>query len=118
MGDSACQRPHGVLRAFSDIPESGESRVIKRVQKYASDRKAELEKATESFGDREKVLGMLGKDVTVSTRWDDLGFDDLDKVEVLLEVEEEFNHTMADEDADAINSVEETIAYLKKQNLA
>merc|ERR1719195_771317 len=70
------------------------------------------------LGIAKKILGMLGNEVTVSTRWDDLGFDDLDKVEVLLEVEEEFDHTMPDEEADAINSVEETIAYLRKHKLA
>merc|ERR1712187_1002494 len=105
---SSYHRPHGALRAFSDAAESGESRVIKRVQKYALDRKSELEKSTEVSGDKEKTLVRLVLDVTASTRGDDLGFDDLDKVEVLLEVEEEFNHTMPDEDADAINSVEET----------
>merc|ERR1712060_608854 len=114
---SSHQRLYGALRAFSDAAESGESRVIKRVQKYALDRRSELEKSTEISGDKEKTLELLGKDVTASTRWDDLGFDDLDKVEVLLEVEEEFNHTMPDEDADAINSVEETIAYLQKHKL-
>mmetsp|Transcript_2581 Transcript_2581/g.7243 ORF Transcript_2581/g.7243 Transcript_2581/m.7243 type:complete len:175 (+) Transcript_2581:74-598(+) len=124
---SALSRPHGApglaayaaMRAFADAAESSEARVMKRVQKYASDRKAELEQATDSPAeDREKILGLLSSEVTAATKWSDLGFDDLDKVEVLLEVEEEFNHTMADEDADAIESVEDTMAYLRKQNIA
>jgi acyl carrier protein len=35
-------------------------------------------------------------------------------VEVLLEVEDEFNHVIPDADADSINSVQEILNYLEK----
>mmetsp|Transcript_2582 Transcript_2582/g.7245 ORF Transcript_2582/g.7245 Transcript_2582/m.7245 type:complete len:175 (+) Transcript_2582:74-598(+) len=123
----ALSRPRGApgpaayaaMRALADAAGSSEARVLMRVQKYAGARRAELEQAADPPAeDRERILRLVSSEVTAATKWSDLGFDDLDKVEVLLEVEEEFNHTMADEDADAIQSVEDTLAYLRKQNVA
>mmetsp|Transcript_96657 Transcript_96657/g.282521 ORF Transcript_96657/g.282521 Transcript_96657/m.282521 type:complete len:159 (-) Transcript_96657:66-542(-) len=103
-------------RAFCSGPlGSVEDRVIKAVKRYAGMRIDELKnETTDSTGDREKTLEALGKEVTVDTKWEDLGFDDLDKVEVLLEVEDEFNHVIPDDDADRIVSVKESVEYLQK----
>eukprot|EP00928_Gymnodinium_smaydae_P056319 TRINITY_DN39719_c0_g1_i1.p2 TRINITY_DN39719_c0_g1~~TRINITY_DN39719_c0_g1_i1.p2 ORF type:complete len:165 (+),score=49.47 TRINITY_DN39719_c0_g1_i1:62-496(+) len=97
-----------------------EDRVIAAVKKYAAMRVEELKREeadAASADERSKLLAALGGDVTADTKWEDLGFDDLDKVEVLLEVEDEFSHTMPDDEADAISSVKETIAYLQKQKI-
>merc|ERR1712194_500143 len=88
-----------------------EERVTKAVQKYAAMRMEELK--NESDADA-KVIEALGKEVSAATTWEDLGFDDLDKVEVLLEVEDEFNHVIPDDDSDAIQSVKDSVQYLQK----
>mmetsp|Transcript_68838 Transcript_68838/g.149832 ORF Transcript_68838/g.149832 Transcript_68838/m.149832 type:complete len:150 (-) Transcript_68838:77-526(-) len=102
-------------RAFSAGAEAPvEERVIKAVQRYAAMRKKEV---TEAGGDQQQLLKALETDVTTATKWEELGFDELDKVEVLLEVEDEFNLTIPDDDADAIQSVDQTVGYLQKQKL-
>ena len=46
----------------------------------------------------------------------DLGFDSLDRVDVLMAVEEEFNLEIPDEDIDKMLTVKDTVEYvLKKQ---
>mmetsp|Transcript_62629 Transcript_62629/g.123800 ORF Transcript_62629/g.123800 Transcript_62629/m.123800 type:complete len:163 (+) Transcript_62629:107-595(+) len=101
------------IRKFAAAQPSLEERVISAVNKYAGMRKEELNNQDDAE-DKTKALEALSREVTVDTKWDDLGFDDLDKVEVLLEVEEEFNHVIPDDDADRIMSVRESIEYLKK----
>mmetsp|Transcript_59334 Transcript_59334/g.164067 ORF Transcript_59334/g.164067 Transcript_59334/m.164067 type:complete len:166 (-) Transcript_59334:89-586(-) len=103
------------LRTFCGQPGSIEDRVIKAVKRYAGMRIEELKnETTDSTGDKDKVLEALAREVTGATKWEDLGFDDLDKVEVLLEVEDEFNHVIPDDDADRIESVKESVVYLEK----
>jgi len=89
--------------------------VIKAVKKYVGMLKDEVSNEDSlSQEERDKLLSALSKDITGSTKWGDLGFDDLDVVEVLLEVEEEFKHIIPDADADQIQSIEETVKYLVK----
>mmetsp|Transcript_29109 Transcript_29109/g.50903 ORF Transcript_29109/g.50903 Transcript_29109/m.50903 type:complete len:167 (+) Transcript_29109:51-551(+) len=103
------------VRAFCSVEPSVEERVMKAVKRYAAMRKEELKNATEdTAGNRDEMLKALEKDVAASTKWDDMLFDDLDKVEVLLEVEDEFSHIIPDDEADAIGSVKETVEYLQK----
>merc|ERR1712150_216098 len=103
------------LRMFAAAPATMEARVIEAVNRYAAMRKNELSSETDGdAAEREKLIAALEKEVTGATKWDDLGFDDLDKVEVLLEVEEEFNHVIPDDEADRIQSVDETVQYLDK----
>lgn len=66
---------------------------------------------------REEALKALDSQVSTSTKWDELKFDDIDKVEVLLEVEDEFNHVIPDTDADNINSVQDILDYLGKADV-
>eukprot|EP00927_Polykrikos_kofoidii_P084309 TRINITY_DN8845_c0_g1_i1.p2 TRINITY_DN8845_c0_g1~~TRINITY_DN8845_c0_g1_i1.p2 ORF type:complete len:192 (-),score=43.44 TRINITY_DN8845_c0_g1_i1:152-676(-) len=103
----------GGSRSFADAVGTVEERVISAVKKYAAMRLEELKREGTSSGDGDKMVQLLSGDVSTTTKWDDLGFDDLDKVEVLLEVEEEFSHVIPDDTADAIQSVEEAIAYIK-----
>eukprot|EP00929_Paragymnodinium_shiwhaense_P091418 TRINITY_DN5138_c0_g1_i2.p1 TRINITY_DN5138_c0_g1~~TRINITY_DN5138_c0_g1_i2.p1 ORF type:complete len:147 (+),score=50.12 TRINITY_DN5138_c0_g1_i2:110-550(+) len=107
------------VRGFATEKGTMEDRVIKAVKTYAAMRADEVKRDDgTTAGDKDKLIEALGGDVTTGTKWDDLGFDDLDRVEVLLEVEEEFNHTIPDNEADAISSVEETLAYLRKHAAA
>ena len=78
------------IRNFAAGQQSIEERVISAVNKYVEMRREEL-KNQDDAEDKTKALEALGREVTLDTKWDDLGFDDLDKVEVLLEVEDEFN---------------------------
>mmetsp|Transcript_39491 Transcript_39491/g.73628 ORF Transcript_39491/g.73628 Transcript_39491/m.73628 type:complete len:134 (+) Transcript_39491:88-489(+) len=94
---------------------STQDRVIASVKRYVEVRKDDLIRDTDNTTPaRSEVLKALESEVSLETKWDDLKFDDLDKVEVLLEVEEEFNHVIGDTDADGISSVKEVIDYLEK----
>lgn len=44
---------------------------------------------------------------------DDLGADELDFVELIMDIEEEFSICVSDEDAEKINTVGDLIAYVK-----
>eukprot|EP00927_Polykrikos_kofoidii_P055619 TRINITY_DN49834_c0_g1_i1.p1 TRINITY_DN49834_c0_g1~~TRINITY_DN49834_c0_g1_i1.p1 ORF type:complete len:174 (-),score=34.99 TRINITY_DN49834_c0_g1_i1:495-1016(-) len=102
-------------RRFSlDSPPSVEQRVIAAVKRYAAMRVEELKREATASDERDKMIQAFSGEVSPSTTWDELGFDELDKVEVLLEVEEEFSHIIPDDTADAIQSVEGTITYIKE----
>ena len=45
---------------------------------------------------------------------DDLGLDSLDTVEIIMEVEREFNITIPDEEAAGLNTVQEIVDWLDK----
>eukprot|EP00434_Breviolum_minutum_P028770 symbB.v1.2.025450.t1/scaffold2469.1/size78468/6 len=100
-------------RCFS--AEAQPSRVIAAVERYMKARKDDLLRDSDSgVENREEALKALDSQVSTSTKWDELKFDDIDKVEVLLEVEDEFNHVIPDTDADNINSVQDILDYLGK----
>lgn len=46
---------------------------------------------------------------------DDLGFDDLDMIELLFEVEEEFDIEIPDSEAEKINTVGEMVQFIQSQ---
>lgn len=46
---------------------------------------------------------------------DDLGADSLDRVELIMEFEEEFGIEIPDEDAEKISTVGEAIAYIERR---
>mmetsp|Transcript_37443 Transcript_37443/g.87025 ORF Transcript_37443/g.87025 Transcript_37443/m.87025 type:complete len:150 (-) Transcript_37443:54-503(-) len=95
---------------------SVEDRVIKAVKGYVEMRKGDLmDETIKCSGNRESMLEALSQKVTVATKWDDLGFDDLDRVEVLLEVEDEFEHVIPDDISEKISSVQESVEYLTKR---
>jgi acyl carrier protein len=45
---------------------------------------------------------------------DDLGADSLDQVELIMAMEEEFDVSIPDEDAEKISTVQDAIEYIKK----
>ena len=47
---------------------------------------------------------------------DDLGADSLDTVELVMALEEEFDATIPDEDAEKITTVQEAVNYISKQS--
>lgn len=62
----------------------------------------------------EIVSENMGKDITLTeaTTFDDLGFDSLDKVELLMAIEDKFGFTFPDDVA--ANNVSELIDIIKK----
>lgn len=58
-------------------------------------------------------------EVTLETTLQDLGADSLDRVELIMKFEEEFNIEVQDEDLEKLNSLQELVNYiqqLSKQN--
>jgi len=52
--------------------------------------------------------------VPAATFVDDLGADSLDQVELIMAMEEEFDLSIPDEDAETITTVQNAIDYVKK----
>ena len=101
-----------LARGFSTRPE----RVVSAVERYLKARKDDLLRDGEAEH-REEALKALDSKVSTETKWEALKFDDIDRVEVLLEVEDEFSHVIPDADADSINSVQDILSYLEKANV-
>ncbi|SGZ56264.1 CIC11C00000000214 [Sungouiella intermedia] len=72
---------------------------------------------------KERVLELLegyekvsGKEITESSSFvQDLGLDSLDVVEVIMEVEHEFNIQIPDHEADTLKTVGQTVDYILSQ---
>jgi len=75
----------------------------------------ELDKNSEDAKKNLEFQKLLDGEVTVNSTWDQFGLDELDRVEVLLEVEEEFGEIIPDEVADNIQSAQEAVSYLITQ---
>ncbi len=61
-------------------------------------------------------LGVSKNDVTRTTSFqEDIGADSLDIVELVMELEEEFEITIPDEEAEKIKTVGEAIDYIDKE---
>mmetsp|Transcript_27634 Transcript_27634/g.76484 ORF Transcript_27634/g.76484 Transcript_27634/m.76484 type:complete len:144 (+) Transcript_27634:80-511(+) len=119
LGASMGVRVRGQARFFclSTRPPV-ETRVIWAVQRFVRARKEELLVPNGSvqgspMNEHQRLVEQLGSEVTSATTWNDLGLDELDRIEVLLEVEEEFGHTIPDNVADDIQSVSQTVQYLQ-----
>ena len=52
-------------------------------------------------------------EITPESTFEDLGCDSLDRVELIMELETEFNTAIADVDAEKINTVNDVYEYLK-----
>ena len=73
--------------------------VLKRVSKVIVDR-----------------LGVDESEVTLQASFrDDLGADSLDVVELVMELEDEFDMEITDEDAEKISTVGDAIAYIESK---
>lgn len=62
----------------------------------------------------DKLTLDYGEAKTYSRLVDDLGADSLDAVELIMEMEKEFNLTIPDEDAERIRTVGDIISYIKR----
>ncbi len=61
-------------------------------------------------------LGVSREKVTPETAFqNDLGADSLDQVELVMELEEEFDILISDEDAEKIKTVGEAIKYIEEK---
>ena len=69
-----------------------------------------LERVSKVIVDR---LGVDESEVTLQASFrDDLGADSLDVVELVMELEDEFDMEITDEDAEKISTVGDAIAYI------
>ena len=59
-----------------------------------------------------KCFSKLNDSVTMETKIEDLGLDDLDKIEILMDIENKFNISIPDDDVDLMYD-EATIKSLK-----
>ncbi|WP_017753694.1 acyl carrier protein [Calidifontibacillus oryziterrae] len=72
-----------------------------------------LERVTKIIVDR---LGVDEAAVTLEASFkDDLGADSLDVVELVMELEDEFDMEISDEDAEKISTVGDAVNYIKSQ---
>jgi acyl carrier protein len=63
-------------------------------------------------------LGVAEEDIKNDSKFvEDLGADSLDLVELIMAMEEEFETEIPDEDAEKIQTVQDTIQYIKSQQL-
>ena len=62
-------------------------------------------------------LGVDESEVTLDASFkDDLGADSLDVVELVMELEDEFDMEISDEDAEKISTVGEVVEYIKSRS--
>jgi acyl carrier protein len=60
-------------------------------------------------------LDVAEEDVVLTASFvDDLGADSLDQVELIMAMEEEFDVSIPDEDAEKITTVKDAVEYIKK----
>lgn len=59
-------------------------------------------------------LGLPKEDVTPAKTWDDLGVDSLDRVELAMASEEEFDLEIPDDALERIETVKDLIAFVEK----
>ncbi|MGE5842086.1 MAG: acyl carrier protein [Deltaproteobacteria bacterium] len=60
-------------------------------------------------------LDVSAEDVVLTASFvDDLGADSLDQVELIMAMEEEFNISISDEDAEKIATVQDAVDYIQK----
>ncbi|QPA32021.1 acyl carrier protein [Thermaerobacillus caldiproteolyticus] len=72
-----------------------------------------LERVTKIIVDR---LGVEESQVTLEASFkDDLGADSLDVVELVMELEDEFNMEISDEEAEKIVTVGDAVNYIKSR---
>ena len=72
-----------------------------------------LERVTKIIVDR---LGVDEADVTLEASFkEDLGADSLDVVELVMELEDEFDMEISDEDAEKIATVGDAVNYIQNQ---
>ena len=61
-------------------------------------------------------LNINSKEIAMDSKLTDLGADSLDAVEVIMEIEREFDFRIPDEDAEKLLTVGEMINYIAEKN--
>jgi len=70
----------------------------------------------ERFRDRfAESAGTAGKDLTVDTSFGDLASDSLDAVELVMELEEEFDIDIPDKDAEKLLTIGDALRYIEEK---
>lgn len=100
--------------------------MVDAVKKHVRERVEDLQKEMDDAGDaqqselkRQTLLKMQAASVGLDSTWNDFGFDEFDRVEVLLEVEEAFGgFIIPDEEADKMTGIKQAVDFLKQQALA
>merc|ERR1740138_1679823 len=110
----------GFARGFSS--ETGTlGKVLEACDKYLKQRAQEvqlelqegqIEKDSAEYTEKEQYVSALGQQISATSTWDEYGLDELDRVELLLEVEFAFDTLLPDEVADNLKSVPEVVQYL------
>ncbi len=59
-------------------------------------------------------LVISGRDITRESTWEDIGFDSLDKIDFLMDMEDEFNVHIPDEIMEILETVGEVIDYIDR----
>ena len=72
--------------------------------------KMTLEKVINLLADH---LEMDASEITEATTFEDLGVDSLDTVEIMMEMEDEFNEEISDEVAEQLTTVGKAVEYIK-----
>ena len=62
-----------------------------------------------------ELLGLTDDQITDSADFDDLGADSLDRVELIMMIEEEFQIDIPDPDAETINTVGDAVTYVERR---
>lgn len=61
------------------------------------------------------ILGVDSEDIKMESSFmDDLGADSLDVVELIMDLQDEFNLEIPDEDAEKIRTVSDVVEYIKE----
>jgi len=59
-------------------------------------------------------LGVSGEEVSLSSSFvDDLGADSLDTVELVMQLEEEFDTTISDDQAEEMSTIQDAVDFIK-----
>jgi acyl carrier protein len=60
-------------------------------------------------------LNVNPEEITLETTFEDLGADSLDVMDLVMELEQEFDIEIPDEDAEKIRTIEDTINYIQSR---
>ena len=60
-------------------------------------------------------LNVNPEEVTLETTFEDLGADSLDVMDLVMELEQEFDIEIPDKDAEKIRTIEDTINYIQSR---